>query len=684
MDKKSSVTSTMVSIIPLLSMLIFLQMALFLGERVDKLQVLGQHSIVLYGCAIILFCVLCLVGSIQMIRKNRGEEGKLSDKESTLGISAQKYFFAIVIAIASALWFHAEFLVKKNEFAVGESILFEVLKYKPLLMLFCIFCVCMISFIICYSKKERDITIWLVWITYLFVCTSEFVNKSFFDLSNTLGFVNKSLLDWLKSDSLAGFWQKMLAADPYHGNAYRESIYNVYYNVPYTLETTGVYGHYGLFFKPFMHLFHGNPIALSVLLALAQVLAAICFIYVLHHICSKNWIRCLGALAMGMPAVIWEHRNYWQACPHRILFPLIILAFFTCVAQKDNWSITCHVIAYILGMFAFIWNTETGIFCLAAICIVFAVHYWQHNKWFSPRTWVYEGLLVLASLASAVGGILCVNFYNTACGGEWIWKEYFFPLFENSYMSEVLGYAPPAGNYSWFYILLVFAFLMLYCLNHTSFFCSSSGDKYVPIMTGVSVIGLLNLTYYMNRAAYGNLCITIHFVVLALCYISECFLPDWQQMFRKSCNRGQVYAGSICPLCISILTFCSIITFGVIPKTYATPGRFDTTQLIASAERIRESVPKDTFAIGSGLTELYAINGWDTHAHFRDLPDLMVGGYAALDAVYEETIQHDSFLYLPGFYNEGSVVLDRILAEVPYQLIEEIPIEGGTAYYFAK
>ena len=67
--------------------------------------------------------------------------------------------------------------------------------------------------------------------------------------------------------------------DVYHGTAYIQSIYNALYYVPFNLETTGVYGHYGIIYALIMRVFHLKSEAVFTLISLAGAVTTICSIY---------------------------------------------------------------------------------------------------------------------------------------------------------------------------------------------------------------------------------------------------------------------------------------------------------------------------------------------------------------------------------------------------------------------
>ena len=76
--------------------------------------------------------------------------------------------------------------------------------------------------------------------------------------------------------------------DPYHGEAYLESIYNVADGIPYEELTTGIYGHYGLFFLLPMKIFGAKAVVIQFLIALVGVVTDLAMLYCIHHLIKNE------------------------------------------------------------------------------------------------------------------------------------------------------------------------------------------------------------------------------------------------------------------------------------------------------------------------------------------------------------------------------------------------------------
>lgn len=82
----------------------------------------------------------------------------------------------------------------------------------------------------------------------------------------------------------------IINADTYDADAYLTSIFNVYYNVPYSIETTGIYGHYGIFFKIPMMIFGGDIITISVMIAIIAAITMAAFSYSVNSLIRNNYV----------------------------------------------------------------------------------------------------------------------------------------------------------------------------------------------------------------------------------------------------------------------------------------------------------------------------------------------------------------------------------------------------------
>ena len=238
---------------------------------------------------------------------------------------------------------------------------------------------------------------------------------------------------------VAGLVMNIFHADIHHGVAYIESIYNVYHMVPYTRTTTGIYGHYGLLLAPLLHLFGDGNLAMMGMIAGLQALCVILSIYCVHNITDKNWMRILCVLASCVTVFTMRTKNYWQIQPHRVVFPLAVIAYVIHLAKTNSWNKKKILVGYGLCVLACLWNTESGLFCSAAFALAVIAHELQFSRWYAARMLGLYTMHICGILGSMCAAILIVNGYNFLCGyRSLVLADFFFPLFVSDYMSGVL------------------------------------------------------------------------------------------------------------------------------------------------------------------------------------------------------------------------------------------------------
>lgn len=71
-----------------------------------------------------------------------------------------------------------------------------------------------------------------------------------------------------------------------------ESIYNVADSIPYEELTTGIYGHYGLFFLLPMKIFGAKAVVIQFLIALVGVVTDLAMLYCIHHLIKRTGYAC--------------------------------------------------------------------------------------------------------------------------------------------------------------------------------------------------------------------------------------------------------------------------------------------------------------------------------------------------------------------------------------------------------
>lgn len=478
--------------------------------------------------------------------------------------------------------------------------------------------------------------------------------------------------------------------DLHHGVAYLESVYNVYYGVPYNRITMGIYGFYGLLLAPVLHLFGGSVLPLMVTMALLECLVAALCVYCVWSLVEENWFRVLALLMCCLSTISMRPRNYWQVQPHRVLWPLILVAFLLYLLKKDAWKKRDTLLGYCLCTVAVVWNVESGMFCGIAFAAACMVRDWQRRVWYSPKSLLKLLLHICCVIAIVAAAILIVNGYNYLCGQrEWFLKDFFFPMFESSYVSGSLEVDMPVGNHAWVYVLVLFGALLLCALYMTSFVCdkpdaATAEAKLAPAMMAVAMLGLCNFSYYANRAAYRNLDI-----ILQLAGIATCML--WRgvrsNLFQRSGTREDCVK-----TIISYVSTVLVITLSIEAVLFSAPlllrklmyQHYDTRGYKQACMQLQETIPENTFAFGGGIAMMYAELGWDPVGHYRDASDYRVGGGEPIGVIVKDAVQQESFaVYL--LTGREEEVLERILTEEPdFRLEKEVELNGKTLQYYIR
>ena len=431
--------------------------------------------------------------------------------------------------------------------------------------------------------------------------------------------------------------------DPYHGEAYLESIYNVADGIPYEELTTGIYGHYGLFFLLPMKIFGAKAVVIQFLIALVGVVTDLAMLYCIHHLIKKNWVRLLMALVVPVIPFAYRRTNYWQLQPHRLVFPMLLTAYM--------------------------------LFCL--------------RKKQSKKTARFWGGWLLCMLA-VLGAIGLTNLYNLACGGAPIFKVFFYPLYSSNYMDGSIGYPLELGVRPWVFVLLLMLAVLAWSLFQTTAIGRiAKTENIAPFAACLSVLGLVSFSYYANRSAWMNLEICLPEALLCLCFPLQA-LTDGEGLRKK---LGGLYCTAAQSVGLAVLLVLCVLTAqlpgGVINTVILQErGAFSTRGIYAEVENFSANIPDNTFAVGRDVGIIYHAAGWDNYGHYVDAAD-----YGVADT--EKLLPH----ILAELKAQPSFVVDDILGVylgqngytpdmLGYQLQTTFTSAGGvkptTYYYYEK
>lgn len=279
---------------------------------------------------------------------------------------------------------------------------------------------------------------------------------------------------------------------------------------------------------------------------------------------------------------------------------------------------------YIISALAIIWNNDTGIICLVAWG---SLHTYLL---FSKRKVKISNLLILLlPIASMSICFYCAwkstSIYNMVIGGKNINLYYFlFPLLENNYMYNILHIEIPIYITYWMPTLLLFYIFLGQSIASISFIAKKlQFNGQISIGFFISVLGIGQFMYFMNRCAYFNLLLCYYQTTILLLFISEYTISAF---FKNKKNILDTIKTIIFYCSVGTLVTLTTIMFINI-KLYYIPyinGYINMSSLTAVTEYINTKVEKDTPIISINTATLGIALGWKNELGFIDLPDLFL------------------------------------------------------------
>lgn len=471
--------------------------------------------------------------------------------------------------------------------------------------------------------------------------------------------------------------------DIHHGGAYIETIFNAYHGTPFNFATTGIYGHYGIFFAPLLKILGGTPKALFSLIALTGVLATVALIYIVECLVSKRLLRVLAVYGSILTITAMRNSNYWQLQPHRILFPLLMLAYLTAMIKKEAFGLPRIISGFGLCAAAIVWNTETGLFCTVAFSLALIVHEWQAIQ-SNKHMWLKCGALLAGIPFATAVAILFVNLYNIICGGEWIFKLFFFPFFESDYMDGTLKADLPSGVQIWPLVMILFMLMIACALYHTNLVRREQHCAHAPIWLALGTVALLNCSYYVNRAAYYNLDICLQLATLGMTLLADRYLPELAGLFSEKKSIAKTACSALCFCLIVVLSVLTVhVGYAPVAMTErAEAGCYDSDFFDEKAAELEALVPEDYLLVGTGSCVLQLELKRDPLRCYRDFSNLYVGGNAAAEQILRDAREIGKIAFYMSTEKEWAL-LDMFLAQGNCRLVSSGTV-GNTLVYCYK
>ena len=471
----------------------------------------------------------------------------------------------------------------------------------------------------------------------------------------------------------------------YNQDAYFNSIYNAYYNEPYSALNYGTYGHYAIILSALLKI-----LGLSHFPELMAVLCGVsflCYCYCADKLIKNQWIKIMTVIAsLCMCAGNYIGYVCYQGYPHRFLFIALFCAIFTWGVYKEKLrKIPYQIFLFVLADFAILWNLETGLVCAVATSCLLIISTLNRKGIRLPslliRTLVY-GVSCFASFLAAWG---MTTLWNLVNGGE--------PLSFRLFVVPILSLKPDvdfvrglqiplqSGNSLWLHITLIFIFFITICFLKTRLLRGGGSTNAQISCAGLAILGLGSLIFFVNRAGFGGLYI-VFFVTCLLIGVLAQWATDWCVYYPPK-SAMVVLARSLKIFSSSVLFLLCIMT--IVLGIQFQPAQIQSipeqvTKENAVLSEIRQTVPPNTNALGNGTAYIYSQLGWENSIRVCDAPAIGLS-QAAWD-LYATIIQkNDSPIFINPYEQSLDFPYTMLYLYRNYDIIQTFEINGFTYLY---
>ncbi len=607
-----------------------------------QIYVRGGHSGLLLWIIIV-----CLGGAIfaimnigmclfEVVYKSHRKQPPL--KISQIALTNDKLLLFIVLCITCL--FANAWILQNNESDVKA---FEIGRY-------------------CNIPTELWVIVWLITATTILYISFKDHDISFIHLIGiyiitvVIAFYSNYILNPF-SDSApnSGFWNEILRS-----TYITETIYNVIDSVPYTFETTGLYGHYGLFFI-WLKLCNSSRVAVIVpiILGICAAITQGLMVYSISAFCPRKWMGVVLSLAFLIRQVSY--------CPAigiiRPVFPSVFTALFVFFYKNDFSLKKKQSIFLVFLVLSMLWNFETGIACgLAA----FAYTLFEVKSHKGIRIKLQMAISLMSLLVSIIVAIFIVNIYNIfICKGPVILKEFFYPILADggTNILDFIGFKIPVGNYMWIWIVST----LFICITWTVY---NMNDKMASILGATSVMGIVLFGEYFEEPLYNMYQPLFPILAVIISIFSKI-------LYREKVDSIKKYTVLCIYVCLSIVSV-QIINDPIRISARNNAKAYDIEDVKRQIYDIDAVVPTETYGVGLGVNYIYHILDWDNHAKLRDVSALDFS-LNAKDELLNEMLNQESFFIGDSIYEQDLI---KVVQEKRQYRIKHIFTVGENQYMY--
>ncbi len=464
--------------------------------------------------------------------------------------------------------------------------------------------------------------------------------------------------------------------DVHHYSAVIQTIFNVAFNEPFTIESSATYGHYSLFMWPILKLFGHKPIVITLIFAACFFITETAFIALVFKLTKHDLLRAVAILGCGIMC-LWPIEmsplNRLGYFPLRLMCHMLMLVYIL-YGYDSRWYRNepkrYYIVGYVLGALAIAWQIDFGISATLAFTVSVWIRQWQRERVFSRASLKVYGLSLLGCACSAAGTVILINIYNLLCGGPLILWECFFPLLGGE--SFVSGISRPLDFFGDCWMIPPAFFMvsvMLGLLSGRSFNVTRSD------LTDLAICGTMGL------AEYAYLFNVIYQAwVGVMCCISLCFVKiiemalgvkDYKTSFFNAVRHG---AGAGAAVFLGMFIVIFAVRGPEMVRERAELGIASTDSMKELSAQVENSVPKDTYAVGYYTQDVYAFLGWDPGYHKRDPANFFGEG---AEKSLEQISKQDTVF-------AGKLSEHMFTEDMDFVITKTIPEEDEFFYYMEK
>ena len=464
----------------------------------------------------------------------------------------------------------------------------------------------------------------------------------------------------------------------HHYTAVVHSLYNVSFNTPYTMRTSGVYGHYAIFFWPLLKLFGHSPQTVSVLMTGCNILMLLLLLAAGIKMTRNTGLLLL--LTLTLAACVSADQVYLALWPLRILWPAAILVWllYRPKTLRAGAAAVYDGLGYLLCGLALTWNTDSGLVAIVAYTLCIWLAHWRQTSPLSrkmARVYVGTGLGCAASVGIFLG---IVNIYNFLCGGPFVLRACFYPLLGGEGYTQALQGSLNEVVRSWLIPCCVFAVATAGGVFTTSLCKISDADANIQTAF-CGIMGQGQCYYFFNRS-YAGWSNVLPYVGLCLVGLAQGELCLPAETGRKPLYPTARRAAARCAQCLlCVFGMCFLLQFPALWAGRIESKRNSMDSMEELARQVQENVPMDTYAFGYLVQDIYAFLGWDPGYHQRDCSDLELTSETGQMEIADMKAQ-DAVLINKKYF-EILLGEHELLPEKAIMVEED---DGGTLYYCTR